>query len=94
MVGSSMPVAEVFSKFLESGGGDIIRDIVERGMQALIDLEAESRIGAAKYERSEGRSNHRNGSRPRELDTRVGTVNLQVPKFRHGSFFPSVLQAR
>jgi transposase-like protein len=89
-----MPVGDIFSKFLENGGGDIVRDIVERGMQALIELEAEARVGAAKYERSGDRNNLRNGSRERELDTRVGTVHLKVPKFRKGSFFPSVLQAR
>ena len=94
MVGHSMPVGDIFSKFLDNGGGDIVRDIVERGMQALIELEAQTRVGAAKYERSSERTTMRNGTRERELDTRVGTIQLQVPKFRNGSFFPSVLQAR
>jgi hypothetical protein len=46
-----MPVEDIFSKFLENGGCDIVRDIVERGMQALIELEAAMKVGAGKYER-------------------------------------------
>lgn len=94
MVSHSMPVGEILGKFLENGGSDVIRDLVERGLQALIELEAEARVGAGKHQRTAERVTHRNGTRPRDLDTRAGTVHLQIPKLRNGSFFPGVLQAR
>jgi putative transposase len=63
-------------------------------LQALIDAEATTIIGAAPHERTETRTNQRNGTRPRLLATKAGDVNLAIPKLRHGSFFPSVLDRR
>jgi len=60
----------------------------------LIDLEAEQHIGAARYERSETRTAQRNGSRARLLSTKAGDVELAIPKLRHGSFYPSLLEPR
>jgi putative transposase len=51
-------------------------------------------IGARRYERSETRQNERNGHRPRLLSTKAGDVELHIPKLRHGSFFPAVLEPR
>lgn len=59
-----------------------------------MDAEVTSMIGAEKYERSENRNNHRNGYRQREWDTRLGTLQLSIPKLRHGSYFPSLLEPR
>ena len=77
-------------------GGDL--DVLRRGMQlvlqALIDLEATQAIGAARYERTESRTTHRNGSRDRLLSTKAGDVDLKIPKLRQGSFFPSLLEPR
>ncbi len=50
-------------------------------------------IGATRYERSETRTNQRNGSRDRLL-TKAGDVELKLPKLRRGSFFPSILERR
>jgi putative transposase len=50
-----------------------------------MDLEVTQQIGAAKYQRSAERTNQRNGSRERPWDTRVGRIELQIPKLRHGS---------
>jgi transposase-like protein len=62
--------------------------------QAVIELEASERVGADKHERTPGRSTYRNGYRGRAWDTRVGRVNLKIPKLREGSFFPELLQPR
>jgi putative transposase len=63
-------------------------------LQALIDLEATHEIGATPYERTETRTNERNGSRPRLLATQAGDIELAIPKLRKGSFFPSILEPR
>jgi len=63
-------------------------------MQELIDAELTAVIGAAPHERADTRSNQRNGSRSRLLSTLAGDVELQIPKVRVGSFFPSLLEPR
>src|SRR5205085_7204858 len=61
---------------------------------ALIELEATETIGAAPYERRPERATHRNGHRARVLATKAGDVELEIPKLRRGSFFPSLLEPR
>ena len=73
---------------------DVVRESVRIVLQELIDTEAIAVIGADRYERTPGRVTERNGSRPRELMTKGGTVELKIPKLRSGSFFPSVLERR
>jgi transposase-like protein len=73
---------------------DFVRTAVERLAQEVIDVEAEQRVGAARYERTENRQNSRNGSRPRAWDTTAGTAHLRVPKLRKGSFLPVLLEPR
>jgi putative transposase len=90
----SMALLELLRKADPEGRADFVRTAVERLMQAIIDLEVEQRIGAGRYERTEARSNYRNGSRPRDWDTTAGTVHLRIPKLRHGSFFPALLEPR
>jgi len=63
-------------------------------INALMDAEVTSIIGAEKYERNNNRNNYRNGYRLREWDTRVGTLQLSIPKLCHGSYFPSLLEPR
>lgn len=80
---------------LRAGGNiDVVRTAVELVLQALIDAETTAMIGADRYERSESRTTHRNGSRPRKLSTKAGDVELKLPKLRKGSFFPSLLEPR
>jgi transposase-like protein len=62
--------------------------------QALMELEVAQHLGAAKHERSPDRTGQRNGYRERTWDTRVGTLELRVPRVRDGSFFPSLLEPR
>ena len=75
-------------------GGDLIRHLAEWMMQQLIEAEATDTIGAARYERTEGRTTERNGHRPRGLSTKAGDLALRIPKLREGSFFPSILEPR
>jgi transposase-like protein len=51
-------------------------------------------IGAGKHERNNDRATWRNVYRERALDTRLGTLNLKVPKLRQGSYFPGFLEPR
>jgi transposase-like protein len=71
---------------------DTIRTSLEWILQQLIEAEATAVIGAARHERSEGRTAVRNGHRPRLLSTPAGDVELGIPKLREGSFFPSLLE--
>jgi transposase-like protein len=71
-----------------------MREAMQLVLQALIELEATEKIGAARYERSDARTTQRNGSRPRLLSTKAGDVELAIPKLRHGSFFPALLEPR
>ena len=73
---------------------DRIRMVTETLYQELIDAEATAHIGAARFERSDDRTTQRNGTRPRVLTTTAGDLNLKIPKLRHGSFFPALLERR
>src|SRR5919107_1886801 len=63
-----------------------LKGIVERVVQELLEMEMTEHVGAAPYERTENRTGHRNGHKPRTLRTRVGTLNLLVPQDREGTF--------
>jgi putative transposase len=73
---------------------DFLRESVRALSQALMELEVEEHIGAGRHERSPERTGQRNGYRQRSWDTRVGTVELSVPRVRDGSYFPSLLEPR
>jgi len=63
-------------------------------VHALMEVEVAAQIGAERYERNTDKTNHRNGYRHREWDTRVGTLDLRIPKLRKGTYFPSLLEPR
>jgi putative transposase len=65
---------------------DFLREIAERVLQEMLEVEMTEHLGAAPYERSATRTGHRNGYKPRTLRTRVGTLNLLVPQDREGTF--------
>jgi putative transposase len=77
-----------------SESGDLVRQVAERLLQELIEAEASAHIGAGLHERSETRTNQRNGHRPKTLTTAAGDLDLRIPKVRVGSFFPSLLERR
>ena len=76
------------------GGGDFLKDLAETMLQRLMEWDVEGQIGAGRYERNDGRTTHRNGYRERDLETRLGTLELKIPKLRRGSYFPAFLEPR
>lgn len=73
---------------------DLLRELVECTVNALLSAEADALCGAPYGQRSEQRSNCRNGYRERRWDTRAGSIELQIPKLREGSYFPDWLLDR
>jgi putative transposase len=73
---------------------DFLKEGVRWLVQELMEAEVSAQIGAERYERTEDRTAQRNGYRTRHWDTRVGTLELAIPKLRTGSYFPSWLEAR
>lgn len=73
---------------------DFLREGVRAISQSLMELEVEQHVGAGRHERTTERTDQRNGYRDREWDTRVGTVDLKVPRTREGNYFPSLLEPR
>ena len=73
---------------------DLLRAMVQTFAEALMGAEADAVCGAGYGERSDQRTNTRNGYRRREWDTRAGTVDLAIPKLRQGSYFPDWLLER
>lgn len=70
----------------EEAGSDWLRDLVEWLYQEMLEMEFTEHVGAAPYERTADRRGYRNGYRDRQLHTRVGTLNLRVPRDRDGKF--------
>src|ERR1035437_5605380 len=68
------------------GGEDFLRQLVERTVQQVLEAEMSSFLGAETYERNGQRRGWRNGYKPRTLKTRVGELELMVPKDRDGEF--------
>lgn len=91
---SESAVSELLDAFRAGDDVDLIRESVRLVLQELIEVEVAEVIGAGRYERSEQRSNERNGHRPRLLATQAGDIELGIPKLRRGSFFPSILEHR
>jgi putative transposase len=89
-----MALAELLRKADAAPGVDVLREGVRVLAEALMELEVERQLGAARHERTPERTGQRNGYRERAWDTRVGTVELRVPRVRDGSFFPALLEPR
>ena len=85
---------EVLDALKAADVGDRVRQAAETVYQALIEAELTETIGAALHERTEHRTNLRNGHRTRTLSTTAGDLELRIPKLRTGSFFPSLLERR
>jgi putative transposase len=90
----SMALTELLRKAELERDADFLRDGVRALSQALMELEITQHVGAELHERTPLRTGQRNGYREREWDTRVGTIELQVPRVRDGSFFPTLLDPR
>src|SRR5215218_8214354 len=91
MTDDRLPLAELIAK---TGDGDFLRSVAESVLQIIMEADVDGLIGAGRHERSGDRSTWRNGYRDRSLDTRLGTLNLKIPKLRTGSYFPGFLEPR
>src|SRR5512142_3299293 len=89
-----MDLPTFVGKLLEEQDGDILREGVRVLAQALMDTEVTALVGAERHERTDDRTGYRNGTRTRSWHTRLGTIDLAIPKVRPGTYFPSLLQPR
>jgi len=78
----------------KSDDTDFLRELIEDATRRLMDIEVSAVCGAGHGERTPLRENQRNGYRERTWETRAGTVGLQIPKLRKGSYFPAFLEPR
>jgi putative transposase len=85
---------ELVRKAQIEGDAELLKEGVRVLSQMLMEMEVEQHIGASRHERSPGRIGQRNGYRQRSWDTRVGSVELSVPRVRDSSYFPSLLEPR
>jgi transposase-like protein len=89
-----MDVLGLLRKRAEDADLDFLREAMGMLTQAIMDAEVSTQIGAEHGERTPERVTQRNGYRPRPWDTRVGTLDLRIPKLREGSYFPTLLEPR
>src|ERR1700761_6716834 len=91
MTEDRLPLAELLAKARD---GDFLRSVAEAVVQLLMETDVEGMIGAGRHERTVDRTTYRNGYRDRTLDTRLGSLQLRIPKLRQGSYFPPFLEPR
>lgn len=89
-----MDLSAFVGKLLKEQDGDVLREGIRVLSQALMESEVAGLIGAERHEPTGDRTAYRNGSRTRTWDTRVGTIELAIPKVTPGTYFPSLLQPR
>jgi putative transposase len=94
MTTATMAFTEFLRKIGKEEDMDFLREGVQVLTQALMELEISQQVGAGRYEHSGERTTYRNGYRDRLWQTRVGDIELRVPKVRDGSYFPSFLEPR
>ncbi len=86
--------AHVLGELLAESSPDMMRSLLQTMLNALLSADADAVVGAEYGQPSPGRVAQRNGYRHRDLDTRVGTIDLAIPKLRTGSYFPDWLTER
>ncbi|MET8389733.1 transposase, partial [Streptosporangium canum] len=91
---NSVTPEQWLAKQIETGDPDLLRSMVKTMAEALMSAEADGLCGAGYGQRSNERTNRRNGYRTREWDTRAGSIELAIPKLREGSYFPDWLLER
>jgi putative transposase len=87
-------VSDLLDALTVGEGVDLVRELAAWALQQLIEAEAAEAIGAELWERTAERLTHRNGHRRRVLSTKAGDLEVGIPKFRKGSFFPEILEPR
>ena len=91
MTDDSIALRELLEK---SADADLLREMIGFAAERLMELEVQALTGSAYGERSPDRLAQRNGYRERSWETRAGTVELDIPKLRKSSYFPSFLEPR
>ena len=91
MTDDRIALRELLEKGSDAG---FLREMIGFAAERLMALETGELCGAAPGERTPERRNHRNGYRDRDWETRAGTIELRIPKLRHGSYFPGFLEPR
>lgn len=86
--------AGLLGEALSEASPDLMRSLLQSIINALLSADADAVVGAEYGRPSLGRASQRNGYRHRDLDTRVGTIDLAVPKLRKGTYFPEWLLER
>ena len=94
MARDSMDILELLRKRGLDGDVDFLREALGVLVEGIMDAEVSVKTGAGYGERRADRVTQRNGYRKRSWDTRVGTMELRIPKLRDGSYFPSLLEPR
>lgn len=88
------PMIDLPALIAKSDDTDFLKDLIEDATRRLMDIEVSAVCGASHGERTPLRENQRNGYRERAWETRAGTIGLQIPKLRKGSYFPAFLEPR
>src|SRR5215204_3585217 len=83
MTDDRVPLIDLLQK---AGEADFLRAVAESVLQILMEADVDGLIGASRHERSPDRLTWRNGYRERTLDTRLGQLNLKIPKLRTGTY--------
>jgi len=86
--------AGLLGEALAEASPDLMRSLLQSIINALLSADADSVVGAEYGRPSPGRTSQRNGYRHRDLDTRVGTIDVAIPKLRKGTYFPEWLLER
>lgn len=94
MTKTTVDATETASKVLQNSHAAGLLQFLVQALATAMDSEVEMLCGAGYGERTDERRNVRNGYRDRVLETRMGTVDLKIPKLREGSYLPSFLQPR
>lgn len=79
-------------KLLAREGFDGLQSVMELLVNEAMLLEREKHLGVSAYERSNERADYANGFKPKQLKTRIGKLDLQVPQVRKGDFYPGLLE--
>ena len=90
----SIDPARFLAEHLERAEPDLLRSMLKTFIDALMGAEADALCGAPYGARTQERVNFRNGYRSREWDTRAGTIEVEIPRLRQGSYFPDWLLER
>jgi len=92
MTKAIVPRATTFDNDFLGDPTDALRNLFQQALRGAMEMEFDQQIGASRYERSEERLDQRNGTRKRRFDTRMGSMDLEIPRPRNGAYFPSFLE--